>query len=279
MMPTPVSTRIDSHIAVITISNPPVNGLNHAVRLGLYEAFAGVRSRDDVAGVVLVGDGPCFSAGGDLNELGTPLASAEPGLSKHVHGAIENCGKTVVAAIHGYALGGGLETAMACHYRVATARARLALPEARIGVIPLSGTQRLPRLIGIEAAIDMILNAREILAEDAPKPLIDTVAAPDDLLAVAADWAKAPPTALARNMPLPDDAPQKLANARAALAAGVYPPFAKHLLAAMECGVNASFDDAVKGARTIYDAVVGSHEARAAREAFFAGRRAPILRT
>ncbi len=267
-----VSMRIEGRVAFVTICSPPVNGLSHAVRAGLQEAFASVRTRDDIDGVVLHGDGRCFSAGGDIREFGTPEATADPGLSKHVHPAMEFCGKTVVAAIHGYALGGGLETAMVCHYRVATPDARIGLPEACIGVIPLSGTQRLPRLVGAAAAIDMILTAREIRAEDAQGTLIDAVADRADLVDVAADLASAPPPALVRDIPYPLDARQHFAQARAAMAAGAYPPFATHLLAAMECGVDASFEDGMAGARVIYDAVVDSPESQVARADFFARR-------
>lgn len=267
-----VSTRIEQRVAFVTINNPPVNGLNRAVRAGLCEAFEYLRERDDVVGVVLSGGGRCFSAGGDIREFGTPNAAADPGLSKHIHPAIERCGKTVVAAIHGYALGGGLETAMACHYRVATPDARLGLPEALIGVIPLSGTQRLPRLVGIEAAIDMILNARELLARDAPSDLIEAVAEGNDLIEVATDLANRPAPALARDLPYPPDAARAFGRVRELVAAGAYQPFATHLLAAMECGIGASFEDGVRGARAIYDSIVNSPESQAARATFFASR-------
>ncbi|HVY86889.1 MAG TPA: enoyl-CoA hydratase-related protein [Caulobacterales bacterium] len=269
-MTTPITVRTEGRIAFVTIDHPPVNGLSHSVRVGLYDAFTRITSDHEIDGVVLHGAGRAFSAGGDIREFGTPAASADPGLSLHVHPAMEFCGKTVVAAIHGYALGGGLETAMACAYRVATPDARLGLPEARLGVIPLSGTQRLPRLIGAEPAIDMILNAREVRACDAPSGLIDAIAETDALLDVAAGFARGPSRSLVRDLPYPADAARAFAQARTALAAGDYPPFAAHLLDAMQCGVDVDFEDGLSGARAVYDAVVNSPQSRAAQATFLA---------
>ncbi|MGE0742398.1 MAG: enoyl-CoA hydratase-related protein [Hyphomonadaceae bacterium] len=268
-----VTVRIEERIAFVAIANPPVNGLSHAVRVGLFEAFARIRDDADVDGVVLHGGGACFSAGGDLREFGSPAAKADPGLSKDVHPAIEACGKTVVAAIHGYALGGGLETAMACHRRIATPDARLGLPEALIGVIPLSGTQRLPRLIGLEDATDMIATGREVRAEDAPHALLDAVVDVEALLPTAAQLARAA-APLARDIPFPTtDAAAILAEARRRVTSGQYPPFAHHLIAAIEAGATAiSFDDGLARARAIYDATVDSLESKAARAAFLASR-------
>lgn len=270
-----VSIRIEDRIAFVAIDNPPVNALSHAVRIGLYDAFKRVRADDGIVGVVLHGEGRCFSAGGDIRVFGTPAASADPGLSKDVHPAIERCGKTVVAAIHGYALGGGLETAMTCHYRIATPDARVGLPEAKLGVVPLSGTQRLPRLIGVEAAIDMILSAREIRAEEAPSALLDAVVEADDLLQVATDLARGTPPPLVRDTDFPADGAAFFAITRTAIAKGAYPPFATHLLDAIACGVGVSFEEGVAGARTIYESVVDSPASRAARAAFLASRSSP----
>jgi enoyl-CoA hydratase len=267
-----VSVRVENRIAFVAINNPPVNGLSHIVRAGLCDAFERVRLDSTISGAVLNGAGRCFSAGGDIREFSTPAAAADPGLSKHVHPAIERCGKTVVAAIHGYALGGGLETAMACHYRIATPDARVGLPEAKLGVIPLSGTQRLPRLIGVEAAIDMILSAREFRAEHAPRALLDAVVEADDLLQAAADLASGPPPPLVRDTPFPGDGAAFFDIARTAIAKGAYPPFATHLLDAIAAGVGLPFDQGVAGARAIYDSVVDSPASRAARAAFLASR-------
>lgn len=264
----PVSVRLDGAVAFVAIDNPPVNGLSRAIRAGLYDAFTALRGNADIKGVVLHGNERCFSAGGDIREFDTPAGSADPGLSKHVHPAIEACGKTVVAAIRGYALGGGLETAMACHYRVATPDARLGLPEAKIGVIPLSGTQRLPRLIGAEAAIDMILNGREVRATSAPRGLVDAVVEVDALIDHCATLALGPVPALVRDRPYPMDSGPAFSAARAAINAGAYSAFATHLLDAMQAGTNTPFDQGMQAARVIYDVVVGSPDSQAARAAF-----------
>jgi enoyl-CoA hydratase len=268
-----LSVRVERRIAFVTIDNPPVNGLSHAVRLGLFDAFARIASDDALDGVVLHGGGRCFSAGGDIREFGTPSAAATPGLSKDVHPAIERCGKTVVAAIHGYALGGGLETAMACHYRIATPDAKLGLPESKLGVVPLSATQRLPRLIGLEAAIAMILTGHDVRADAAPRALLDAVVEAHDLLNVAADLATNDPPPLVRDTAFADDGASSISTARKAVADGLYPPFATHLLDAIESGVGVSFEEGLDRARAIYDAVVDSPESKAARAAFLASRK------
>ncbi|QGZ96197.1 enoyl-CoA hydratase-related protein [Terricaulis silvestris] len=272
-----VTVRVEQRIAFVAIANPPVNGLNHTVRAGLFQAFTHISADSAIEGVVLHGHGACFSAGGDIREFGTPQAATDPGLSKDVHPAIENCGRTVVAAIHGYALGGGLETAMACHVRIATPDARLGLPEARLGVIPLSGTQRLPRLVGLETAIDMIATGSEVRAEDAPPGLVGAVVVAGDLLTRAAELARASPPPLARDTPFPSNGAETiLARAREKIAAGAFVPFAQHLLEAIEAGAaTASFDEGLARARAIYDATVSSPESKAARAAFLAKSREP----
>jgi enoyl-CoA hydratase len=153
-------------VARITIDQPPVNALSLSVRRGLISAFARAAADSDVHAIVLDGAGRCFSAGGDIREFGTPAVVAAPRLTLDVHPAIENMRKPVIAAIHGVALGGGLETAMACHYRIASADAVIAFPEVGLGLIPLSGTQRLPRLLPIERAIEFILTASKRRASE-----------------------------------------------------------------------------------------------------------------
>jgi 3-hydroxyacyl-CoA dehydrogenase len=163
-----VDLRRDGEIAIVTVDNPPVNALKHEVRAGLAEALG--QTRDDVAikGVVIACAGRTFFAGADITEFGKPPQS--PGLSE-VIGVIEAMPKPVVAALHGTALGGGFELALACHFRVAVAGARVGLPEVKLGLLPgAGGTQRLPRLIGPEKALKMIvtgdpIEAREALAD------------------------------------------------------------------------------------------------------------------
>nr|DBA20005.1 TPA: hypothetical protein GDO54_015746 [Pyxicephalus adspersus] len=160
--------RLANTVAVITISHPPVNALSSSVRHALVKEF-GEASRDPkVEAIVLNGSGRKFSAGADIREFGT---SAIKTVSlEDINSTIEASQKPVVAAIEGIALGGGLELALACHYRVADIQAKVGLPEVLIGILPAAGgTQRLPRLIGVPAALDVIVRGRHIPASEALK--------------------------------------------------------------------------------------------------------------
>jgi len=160
-----VQYRVDGDIAVLTMQNPPVNALSQSLRAGLVEGLSKLAEDDSVKAAVLIGDGRGFCAGADITEFGKP--PQEPALSEALD-AMENCAKPIVAAIHGIALGGGLEVALCCHYRVADAKANVGLPEVKIGLIPgAGGTQRLPRLTGVEAAIDIITSGRMVPAVEA----------------------------------------------------------------------------------------------------------------
>ena len=162
---TSVDLRPDGEIGVVTVDNPPVNALKHEVRAGLAKALR--RTREDVAvkAVVIGCAGRTFFAGADITEFGKPPQA--PGLGE-VIAAIEAMPKPVVAALHGTALGGGFELALACHFRVAVAAARVGLPEVKLGLLPgAGGTQRLPRLIGPEKALKMIVTGDPITAGEA----------------------------------------------------------------------------------------------------------------
>jgi len=164
-------------VGLISINNPPVNAISHEVRRGLVDVIA--RGKDsNIKALLIMSSGEMFSAGADIAEFDHPLG--EPSFQE-VESRIESCALPVVAAIHGLALGGGLELAMACHYRVAHTNARLGLPEITLGIIPgAGGTQRLPRLIGARAAVDMILSGTPISATDAKaKGLVDEIAEGD----------------------------------------------------------------------------------------------------
>jgi len=166
----------DGEIAVVTVDNPPVNALKHEVRAGLVEGLR--RTRDDatVEAVIIACAGRTFFAGADITEFGKPPQA--PGLGE-VIAAIEAMPKPVVAALHGTALGGGFELALACHFRVAVAGARVGLPEVKLGLLPgAGGTQRLPRLIGPEKALKMIvtgdpIEAREAFADGVIEEIVD----------------------------------------------------------------------------------------------------------
>src|SRR5215207_1203101 len=151
-----VDYRLDRGVAVITFSNPPVNGLSHALRADLAATIQRAQADPESRAVVLAGEGGLFSAGADIREFGTPASTAEPTLRQLID-MVEASAKPVVAAIAGACLGGGLELALGAHYRVASADARLGLPEVKLGLLPgAGGTQRLPRLVGVERAIEMI---------------------------------------------------------------------------------------------------------------------------
>lgn len=181
-MTDPVRYSVQDGIAVIAVDNPPVNALSQAVRAGLAEAIARLAGDDQARAGVIYGTGRTFIAGADIREFGKPMA--EPFLPD-VIAAIEACGKPVVAALHGTALGGGLEVALGCHARVALASAKVGLPEVTLGILPgAGGTQRLPRIAGAAAALDLITSGRHVAAVEALKlGIVDTVVDGDDPLA------------------------------------------------------------------------------------------------
>jgi enoyl-CoA hydratase/carnithine racemase len=183
-----IDLRREAELAIVTIDNPPVNALKHEVRAGLAEAMQQARDDHAVAAVVLAGAGRGFSAGADITEFGKP--TQPPGLGE-VIAAIEAMPKPVVAAIHGVALGGGLELALACTLRLAAPKARLGLPEIKLGLTPgYGGTQRLPRLIGAAHALDMILTGRMVGAEEALRLGLVNRLAEGDLIAAGAAYAR-----------------------------------------------------------------------------------------
>lgn len=146
-------------VAFLFINNPPVNGLGDTVRAGLFRGLDLAQSDPAIKAIVIAGKGKMFSGGADIRQFNTPKATAKPMLREVIR-KITELNKPVIAAIHGTALGGGLELALGCHYRVATADTKLGLPEVNLGLLPGGGgTQRLPRLVGVETAAKMILNA------------------------------------------------------------------------------------------------------------------------
>ncbi|WP_244570994.1 3-hydroxyacyl-CoA dehydrogenase NAD-binding domain-containing protein [Stappia sp. TSB10GB4] len=188
-MTDPVRYSVQDGIAVIAVDNPPVNALSQAVRAGLAAAVARLAGDDQARAGVIYGTGRTFIAGADIREFGKPMA--EPFLPD-VIAAIEACGKPVVAALHGTALGGGLEVALGCHARVAVSSAKVGLPEVTLGILPgAGGTQRLPRLAGAAAALDLITSGRHVAAVEAVKlGIIDAVVDGDDPLAAGLAFAR-----------------------------------------------------------------------------------------
>jgi enoyl-CoA hydratase len=280
-----VSFCLKEQVALLAMDNPPVNGLCHSIRLGLVEAFEHAIADPAVRAIVLAGAGRGFSAGGDIREFGTAAARAAPALSLQVHPVIENSPKPTIAAIHGLAMGGGLETAMVCHFRVAAVDTKVALPEIKLGLIPLSGTQRLPRAIGLEAAIDFILSARTMLAgEFARDTLFDVLVdgdaqrVVDEAVQFARGVAGRHAAGMIVRLPLirdriipGDHAADTLARARIrAIDAG---PVAVAAVEAIAAAVEAAdFDAGMARARSIYDRLSTSDEVRKQRERFFAER-------
>ncbi len=166
-MTNPISARRHGDVLIILSNNPPVNALGHAVRQGLVAAIEEAEADDAVKAVVIACEGQTFFAGADVSEFGTPKAFEQPMLPQVVD-RIENCTKPVVAAIHGTALGGGLEVALGCHYRVAVPSAKLGVPEVKLGLLPgAGGTQRLPRVAGVKRALEMCATGTPISAKDA----------------------------------------------------------------------------------------------------------------
>jgi 3-hydroxyacyl-CoA dehydrogenase len=197
-------------VAVITLSNPPVNGLGHATRLRLTDNLQKANLDPAVKAVVLTGSGKAFSGGADIKEFGTPRALAEPNLHSVIL-AVENSSKPVVAAIHSVCMGGGLELALACHYRIAAPGCNVALPEVKLGLLPgAGGTQRLPRVLGVEPALNMIVSGEpvksEVLARIPGQKLFDQMASSANSLAQESlSFAQAisdtRPLPLVRNLP------------------------------------------------------------------------------
>ena len=184
-----VQTQKHGKVLLVTVDNPPVNALGAAVRRGLLAAVEQAEADASVAAVLIVGAGSNFIGGADIREFGLP---PQQPLLTEVCKRIEASKKPVVAAIHGAALGGGLEVAIAAHYRIAVANARLGLPEVLLGLLPgAGGTQRAPRLMGAAPALEMMLSGRHLGAAEAHQlGLIDRLARSDDTLAEGLAYAQ-----------------------------------------------------------------------------------------
>ena len=187
--------KVHGDVAVISLNNPPVNGLGLATRQAITEGVEKAVQDASIKSIVITGHGKAFSGGADIREFGSPKATQEPNLLS-VIAQIENCTKPVVAAVHTVAMGGGLELALGCHYRVAAPGASIAMPEVKIGLIPgAGGTQRLPRALGIEPALNMIVSGEaiksEMLAMLPGQKLFDKMSAtPESLMDEALSFAR-----------------------------------------------------------------------------------------
>ena len=200
---TTVDYSLRGRIAVIAFQAPPVNSLGHALRVGLRAALDRAATDPAVDGIVLTGSNGTFSAGADIREFGSPEMIRGPSLWT-LNSVLDESRKPVVAAIEGIALGGGLELSMSCHHRVALATAKIGLPEVKLGLLPgAGGTQRLPRLIGVENALNVMLSGEPLpVTLFAKSPLFDKVVE-SDLLGTAVGVAEASAAALREGKPLP----------------------------------------------------------------------------
>lgn len=251
-------------IALLELSYPPVNALGIALRRALTNTFEQLRTDDRTRAVIVCGSGAGFSAGGDRSEFGRPEASERPTLSRDVLAAIQACGKPVIAAIHGFAVGGGLEFALACHCRVATSDARIGLPETGLGRFPLSGSQRLPRLLGLESAAEWMMNARMTTAGDATAaPIFDRVVQDRAQLIPAAmelaNRAIESTPRLIDDRPLPDADPAASMRRIEALhpEAGRSPAQIALLRALHAAATTKNFGDGLERAQVLFDELTG----------------------
>ncbi|WP_166039474.1 3-hydroxyacyl-CoA dehydrogenase NAD-binding domain-containing protein [Sphingosinicella sp. YJ22] len=208
----PITTTRHGDVLIITSNNPPVNALGHAVREGIVKGIEEADRDDAVKAVVIIAEGQTFFAGADISEFGTPKSFEYPALPQVVD-IIENCTKPVVAAIHGTAFGGGLEVALASHYRVAVPSAKLGVPEVKLGLLPgAGGTQRLPRVAGVKKALEMAATGNPIGAKEAYEcGLLDKLIE-GDLLQHAVAFAE--DVKDARPLPRSSERDEKLAEAR-----------------------------------------------------------------
>ena len=276
-----VHFEVSGAVAVLRLDNPPVNSFGHELRRSIVDALA--RAEDDAAvkAVILIGSGKLFSGGADIREFGTPKSLAAPNLHDVLR-AIEDCTKPVIAAIHGVCMGGGLELALACHYRIATVDAQIALPEVKLGLLPgAGGTQRLPRVVGVERALNMIVSGNPVRAEELRGTALFDAIASGDLRAAALDLARAL-IAAGRGPQRVRDLKIKMPNGEAYLQfarntvkalAGPYPapPACVEALAAALTG---PFESGMKRERELFVTLMASPESAALRHIFQAERAA-----
>lgn len=263
-------------IAVVHLNKPPVNALSRDLRLALSEKLGQLGQDTSVRGIVLVGTGRCFSAGADIAEFSDPdqmLGGCDPSA---ITGAMDAMHKPVVAAVHGFAFGGGLELTLGCHARVASPDARLGLPEIQLGVLPgAGGTQRLPRLIGFEHAADLILSGRSIDAATALSwGLVDEIA-DADLITGAIECARrlsADRSRMrrARDLPSPQLPPKDSWKMPAVKRSMAYA--AARIGECLEAATRLQFDAALRFEREAFLSCNTSPEAAALQHGFFAQR-------
>ena len=279
------SYELHGAVAVITLNNPPVNGLGYATRKAVAEGIDRAEADAAVKAVIITGAGKAFSGGADIREFGSPKALAEPNLHSLI-AKVEACSKPVIAAIHTVCMGGGLELSLGCHYRVAAPGAKIALPEVKIGLLPgAGGTQRLPRALGVEPALNMIVSGEavesQLLAMVPGQKLFDKITS-GDLMSEALDFAATVIARHADGSPLPRVRDLKARHAEPdayfQFARNMVAAQAKHFPAPLRCleavaaSVYKPFDEGIKAEREGFVALMMTPESKALRHAFFAER-------
>ena len=265
-------------VGVITLNNPPVNALGAGVRQGVADLVERARADGGVQAIVLNGAGRCFCGGADIREFGQP--PIPPSLPEVID-IIESCPKPVVAALHGVAYGGGFELPLGCHFRIAAPSARVALPEVTLGLIPgAGGTQRLPRLIGVEAAVGVILSGKPVAATSALSMGIVDEIVDGDLVDAAIAFALAcadkegPPTRV-RDLEVAEPEPGFFEDGRkkiARRARGLIAPW--HCIESIENTTKLPFDEGLKKERALFLECRESEQSKGQRHIFFAEREA-----
>lgn len=273
-----VQTSIEKGIAVITIDNPPVNAISQAVRAGLLAAVLEADQQTDVKAIIVTCAGRTFMAGADITEFGKPpVAPHLPDLINQ----IEAVSTPTIAAIHGTALGGGLEVALGCHYRVAVASAKVGLPEVQLGLLPgAGGTQRLPRVAGVQAALEMITSGKHVAAKSALEMGILDSLVEDDLLEGAIAFAEGlsaagkgarPTSALTLDQRQYDQAFfDAFRQSIARRSRGYFAP--EMCIQAVEAAVNLAFDQGLAKERELFAACMANPQSKAMQHVFFAQR-------
>nr|WP_315848266.1 3-hydroxyacyl-CoA dehydrogenase NAD-binding domain-containing protein [uncultured Rhodoferax sp.] len=277
--------QVHGDIAVITLNNPPVNGLGLSTRQGIADGMAQANADAAVKAIVITGAGKAFSGGADIKEFGKPTALQEPNLIS-VIGVLEASGKPVVAAIHTVAMGGGLELALGCHYRIAAPGTSVALPEVKLGLLPgAGGTQRLPRVLGVEPALNMIVSGETVKSDMlvmAPgQKLFDKLSASaesvlEEAMAFAREKANVRPLPLVRDLkckhPLGDAYFQFARN----MVKGMSKNFPAPALCvdAVEAATKKKFDEGMAVERDIFIKLMWTAESKSLRHLFLAERAA-----
>ena len=278
-----MSARYELHgsVAVITLDNPPVNGLGLATRSGIAADIERANADAAVLAIVLIGAGKLFSGGADIREFNTPKSTAEPALRTLI-GVVEANGKPVIAAIGGVCMGGGLELALGCHWRVASPDAQIALPEVKLGLLPgAGGTQRLPRVVGVERALNMIVSGAGVSARELRDTALFDAIIDGDLLEGALVFARKivigyRPTKRVRDIAIDcPDAARLFQSARnKAEVEAKHFPAPQRCIDAVAAAVSMPFEDGLRFERELFLQLLQSPESRALRHAFFAERAA-----